>query len=117
MIRNALVNVGKVATVGLVTVGTTDISSTDKSSSSTVSSTYSAASSSDSFIGSVYKEIDLSKYPSLEHHMLHSSFRGDGKLEDYRLFLNDKVSSLIAISRFGARGTYSKTTTEIFITG
>ncbi len=121
MIRNALVHAGKAAAVGLVAVSTNDnISLTDKSSSSSSSAVTplkSSSSSSSSVVDSSYKQIDLSKYPSLEHHMLHSSFRGDGKLEDYRIFLNDKASSLVAISRFGNKGTYFRQNSGNIICG
>lgn len=100
MIRNAMVNVGKVAAASMMT----GVINADNSSNGTISSSEQTNIPVNSVDSSSYTQIDLSKYPSLEHHMLHSSFRGDGKLEDYRLFLNDKLSSLIAISRFGNKG-------------
>lgn len=48
--------------------------------------------------------VDLARYNLDQHHLIHSSLLGDGKVEDYRLFLAPDRASLKAELKLGHRG-------------
>lgn len=54
----------------------------------------------------VFKPIDFSKY-KMDHHLLHHSLAGEGKLEKYEVHLSVDRQHLRAYARLGEKGAYA----------